>query len=354
MPFFPVIPIFSVIPTKVGIRHDYENAFLTPEQQQALLSLGQRPGDLEETTVWEAIQELRDEGLVSDGMGSWGQLQIGENAASQPGSLSLGKSSVVGAERGTAVGDNTFVNGSESVAIGQGARACAAEEGGEIPGCRAAIALGQNAAAIQLKAIAIGQETTAMHENSIAIGSCVSTTADNQVIIGDEDQHVVLKPLADSSAEAPEHRLVTVAKTGELVAQESFQIKTVVDPSEGDYIISTGLDARIAGVESDIDSLQKGLQNTDGKVRSLETKIKRGLAVSSALSSLKFFSEEDKRFSVSAGVGYSDSETAFGVGVGAKIAGTEKVSVYLTGQFGFSGFESDDSKQGGGSLNFNF
>ncbi len=237
------------------------------------------------------------------------------------------------------------------------------------------MAIGQNSAAIQLKAVAIGQKTTAMHENSIAIGSGVSTTEENQVIIGDTNQKVVVQPLADTSPDAPEdeERLVGVKKNGELMALQSLMIIAEGDPIEdGQYVIAPGFDTKVNRIESSVteirssvkeiqddvtqlqEDLQKSVQSTEGKISALDTKIKRGLAVSSALSSLNLLSHGDKRFSVSAGVGYSDSETAFATGIGVKVAETEKIAVFVTGRFGFSGFDSADSKQGGGSLNLNF
>ncbi|MCY4042880.1 MAG: hypothetical protein OXF45_03615, partial [Candidatus Dadabacteria bacterium] len=322
-----------------GLQGSAPETSLTTAQVEALSSLGTKP-DGQSGTVWDAIESLQRSGVFrteTDGSES-APVQVGAGAvAVGPGDLAIGRGAVVGADHSTAIGDNAFVNGSESVAIGERARACSTETMMNIAGCSAAVAVGQNAVAVNVQAIALGQNSSASgaramaigqgasaeYENSIAIGQGVSTTEANQVVVGNERQKIVFAPLANASA--PDNRIMSVNPDGSVGAADSLTVERV---------------------ESGLSALEQGLKDI--------RKLRKGMAVSSALSSLNLLSQKDKRFAVSAGVGFADSETAFATGFGVKLLEQKGIVIFATGQFGFSGFGSEDSKQGGGSLNFNF
>ena len=322
---------------RTGLQRSAPETSLTTAQTEALSSLGTKP-DGQSGTVWDAIESLQRSGVFRTGGSESAPVQVGAGAvAVGPGDLAIGRGAVVGADHSTAIGDNAFVNGSESVAIGERARACSTETMMNIAGCSAAVAVGQNAVAVNAQAIALGQNSSASgaramaigqgasaeYENSIAIGQGVSTTEANQVVVGNERQKIVFAPLANASA--PDNRIMSVNPDGSVGAADSLTVERV---------------------ESGLSALEQGLKDI--------RKLRKGMAVSSALSSLNLLSQKDKRFAVSAGVGFADSETAFATGFGVKLLEQKGIVIFATGQFGFSGFGSEDSKQGGGSLNFNF
>ena len=322
---------------RTGLQGSAPETSLTTAQAEALSSLGTKP-DGQSGTVWDAIESLQRSGVFRTGGSESAPVQVGAGAvAVGPGDIAIGRGAVVGADHSTAIGDNAFVNGSESVAIGERARACSTETMMNIAGCSAAVAVGQNAVAVNVQAIALGQNSSASgaramaigqgasaeYENSIAIGQGVSTTEANQVVVGNERQKIVFAPLANASA--PDNRIMSVNPDGSVGAADSLTVERV---------------------ESGLSALEQGLKDI--------RKLRKGMAVSSALSSLNLLSQKDKRFAVSAGVGFADSETAFATGFGVKLLEQKGIVIFATGQFGFSGFGSEDSKQGGGSLNFNF
>ncbi len=147
--------------------------------------------------------------------------------------------------------------------------------------------------------------------------------------------------------------LLTLIETDGAVGNDSITTDNILDGtvtsadiSDGTVLeadLSPALRGRISGIES-------GLESATSEIR----KLQKGMAVSSALSTLNLFSHGNKRFSVSTGVGFADEETAFAAGVGLKIVEKERIAIFATGRFGFSGFSPEDAKQGGGSLNFNF
>ena len=274
-------------------------------------------------------------GISTSAKGDSG-IAIGANASSGSGQQSIAIGSFAhinpGYDNTTAIGSLSYINGSNTVAVGQSAGT------GNTPSVNS-VAVGQNALVSGNNSTAIGQGAVATGASSTARGQGASATFANSTAIGVGGATTRANQVAVGSATST-YTLAGVSSAASLAAQTG-PVKVVTADAQGNLATASFAPQDISALQSNVSGLQQNVSVLQQNVTVLQDQMKQGFegtAIAIALGGASLPS--DKRFAISTNWGNFRGQNAVGVAAQMRLTDYAVANVGIGGGFAQGGIGS--------------